>query len=97
MGCRGLNAAMEGLRGDAPMVQLHLRVHNDAEAPPPGTPDSTSSANTVPLPPPPTPASIPLPIMTGPNPVRTEPSNCANVQEDLTFSCILHHIGHGLA
>lgn len=32
--CRGLTAAMEGLRGNAPLVHLHLTVHNDAPAEP---------------------------------------------------------------
>ena len=41
--CRGLTAAMEGLRGNAPLVHLHLTVHNDAPAEP-ATPTTRRSS-----------------------------------------------------
>ncbi len=48
---RGLIAAMDGLRGDAPLVQLRLRVHHDVAVlpapPPPAPPSSDGSAATV--------------------------------------------------
>ena len=43
MGYRELSMAMDGLRGDGPLVNLQLVVHND-EAARPDTPSSATSS-----------------------------------------------------